>query len=125
MNATRVISFDLDDTLWPVGPVIAAAEAALFDWLAAHYPRTVRGHTLGSMRAMRTRLAARFPERSHDLTFLRRRALGDQFAAAGYAMPSSIAAASPICSTATSPRSRPAPPSRTRKSSKRCAPSRT
>jgi putative hydrolase of the HAD superfamily len=85
MNATRVISFDLDDTLWPVGPVIAAAEAALFDWLAAHYPRTVRGHTLGSMRAMRTRLAARFPERSHDLTFLRRRALGDQFAAAGYA----------------------------------------
>jgi len=85
MNSTRVISFDLDDTLWPVGPVIAAAEAVLFDWLATHYPRTVRGHTVGSMRAMRTRLAARFPDRSHDLTFLRRRALGDQFAAAGYA----------------------------------------
>lgn len=84
MKATRVISLDLDDTLWPVGPVIAAAEAALFDWLEARYPKTVRGHSVESMRAMRARIAARFPERSHDLTFLRRRALAVQFAAVGY-----------------------------------------
>jgi putative hydrolase of the HAD superfamily len=84
MKATRVISLDLDDTLWPVGPVIAAAEAALFDWLEARYPKTVRGHSVESMRAMRARIAARFPERSHDLTFLRRRALAAQFAAVGY-----------------------------------------
>ncbi len=37
------------------------------------------------MRAMRLRLASQFPERSHDLTFLRRYALAEQFAAAGYA----------------------------------------
>ena len=44
MSATRVISLDLDDTLWPVGPVIAAAEAALLDWLR----RAIRGPCAGT-----------------------------------------------------------------------------
>ena len=29
----RVIAFDLDDTLWYVGPVITRAESILADWL--------------------------------------------------------------------------------------------
>ena len=81
----RVISLDLDDTLWPVGPVIASAEAVLLDWLKARYPRAVRGHTIESMRAVRARIAIQYPERSHDLTFLRRHALALQFTAVGYA----------------------------------------
>jgi FMN hydrolase / 5-amino-6-(5-phospho-D-ribitylamino)uracil phosphatase len=85
MIATRVISLDLDDTLWPVGPVIASAEAILLDWLKARYPRAVRGHTIESMRAARARIAIQHPEPSHDLTFLRRHALALQLAAAGYA----------------------------------------
>jgi HAD superfamily hydrolase (TIGR01549 family) len=85
MITPRVISLDLDDTLWPVTPVIAAAEAVLLSWLRAHHPRAVQGHDVDSMRAMRARVAAQFPERSHDMTFLRRRALAEQFAAAGYA----------------------------------------
>jgi putative hydrolase of the HAD superfamily len=84
MIAPRVISLDLDDTLWPVAPVIAAAEAALFDWLKIRYPKAVHGHSVESMRSTRARVAAKFPERSHDLTFLRRRALAGQFASAGY-----------------------------------------
>lgn len=84
MIATRVISLDLDDTLWPVGPVIAAAEAALLGWLAERYPKSVQGHSLESMRALRARIAAQHPEKSHDLTFLRRRALARQLGAAGY-----------------------------------------
>jgi len=81
----RVLSLDLDDTLWPVAPVIAAAEAVLLDWLKARYPRAAHGHTIESMRARRARIAVRYPERSHDLTFLRRHSLARQFAAAGYA----------------------------------------
>ena len=84
MSATRVISLDLDDTLWPVAPVIAAAEAALHDWLTERYPRALHGHSFDTMRALRVRIAAQFPEQSHDLTFLRRRALASQFIAAGY-----------------------------------------
>ncbi len=85
MTATRIISLDLDDTLWPVAPVIAGAEAALCAWLEERYPEAARGQDVDSMRAMRLRIAAQFPERSHDLTFLRRRALAAQFAAAGHA----------------------------------------
>jgi putative hydrolase of the HAD superfamily len=80
----RVISFDLDDTLWPVAPVIARAETALFTWLEKRYPRTVQGHDIDSMRALRIQVAADFPERRHDFTFLRSRALAVQFKAAGY-----------------------------------------
>jgi HAD superfamily hydrolase (TIGR01549 family) len=84
MIAPRVLSLDLDDTLWPVAPVIAAAEKALFAWLEARYPQAAHGHSVDSMRELRARIAAQFPEQSHDLTFLRRRALAEQFIAAGY-----------------------------------------
>jgi hypothetical protein len=86
MIAPRVISLDLDDTVWPVAPVLAAAEIALLSWLRAHHPRAVQGLDIDSMRELRARIAERFPEQRHDMTFLRRRALGEQFAAAGYAV---------------------------------------
>jgi FMN hydrolase / 5-amino-6-(5-phospho-D-ribitylamino)uracil phosphatase len=85
MNAPLVLSLDLDDTLWPVGPVIAAAESELLSWLRTRYPLTVSGHDIDSMRALRAEVAERFPDRSHDMTFLRHRALKDLFAAAGHA----------------------------------------
>lgn len=85
MTDPLVLSFDLDDTLWPVAPVIAAAEDALLAWLRARYPRTVSGHDIESMRALRAAVAERFPEQGHDLTFLRHRALKDLFGAAGHA----------------------------------------
>jgi 2-haloalkanoic acid dehalogenase type II len=85
MNAPLVLSFDLDDTLWPVGPVIAAAESELLSWLRTRYPLTVSGHDMESMRALRAEVAERFPDRGHDMTFLRHRALKDLFAAAGHA----------------------------------------
>ncbi len=36
----RAISFDLDDTLWPIWPVIERAEKALVNWLSVHAPMT-------------------------------------------------------------------------------------
>ena len=84
MTEPLVLSFDLDDTLWPVGPVIAGAESALFSWLQQHYPRTVAGHSIESLRVLRTAVTERFPEQSHDLSFLRQRALRDLFGAAGH-----------------------------------------
>lgn len=84
MIAPLVLSFDLDDTLWPVGPVIAAAESALLAWLRARHPGAVGGHDAESLRALRAAVAERFPQHSHDLTFLRHRSLKDLFLAAGY-----------------------------------------
>lgn len=85
MNAPLVLSFDLDDTLWPVGPVIAAAERDLWSWLHERHPQTVGGHSIESLQAMRALTAERYPELGHDLTFLRRRSLKDLFEAAGHA----------------------------------------
>jgi putative hydrolase of the HAD superfamily len=84
MAIPLVLSFDLDDTLWPVVPVITAAENALLAWLRARYPSAVSGHDVESLRVLRAAVTGRFPEHSHDLTFLRHRALKDLFGAAGH-----------------------------------------
>jgi FMN hydrolase / 5-amino-6-(5-phospho-D-ribitylamino)uracil phosphatase len=79
MTIPLVLSFDLDDTLWPVAPVIAAAESELLSWLRAHHPQTVSRHDIETLREMRAQVADRFPQHAHDLTFLRHRALQDLF----------------------------------------------
>jgi putative hydrolase of the HAD superfamily len=89
MAEPLVLSFDLDDTLWPVTPVITAAENTLMSWLRERYPRTLTGHSTESLRALRAAVNEKYPEHSHDLTFLRHRALKDLFGAAGH--PESLA----------------------------------
>ena len=84
MNDPLVLSFDLDDTLWAVEPVMHAAEAAMLAWLKEHHPQLSQVQDRESLRAMRARIAARFPERSYDMTFLRHRALSEMFAATGH-----------------------------------------
>jgi len=84
MSAELVLSFDLDDTLWAVEPVILAAEGAMLAWLNERHPQMMRGHDRESMRAVRARLAEQYPERRHDMTFLRHRALAEMFAQAGH-----------------------------------------
>jgi FMN hydrolase / 5-amino-6-(5-phospho-D-ribitylamino)uracil phosphatase len=84
MNDPLVLSFDLDDTLWAVEPVMLAAEAAMLAWLRKNHPLTMHGQDRETLRAMRVRIAEQFPERSHDMTFLRHRALSEMFSAAGH-----------------------------------------
>jgi hypothetical protein len=40
LTTIKAITLDLDDTLWPVLPVIERAEKALDDWLGRHAPMT-------------------------------------------------------------------------------------
>ena len=66
------ITFDLDDTLWECGSVIAAAEQAFYEWLAAHYPRiTARLEPVALVNHRRAFFKTR-PELSHNLTELRK-----------------------------------------------------
>ena len=39
MKTYSVITFDLDNTLWPVEPSIIHAENELYNWLKIHYPK--------------------------------------------------------------------------------------
>lgn len=67
----RAITLDLDDTLWPIAPVIRRAESVLHDWLLQHAPATATRFPVEAMRALRSEFGRRHPERAHDLTWLR------------------------------------------------------
>ena len=64
----RAITLDLDDTIWPIGPVILRAENALGAWLREHAPRTAERFPLDAMRALRDEVAAEHPQLAHDFT---------------------------------------------------------
>lgn len=85
MHQIRAISLDLDDTLWDVGPVIRRAESTLWAWLADHYPRIPERYTPVAAGEIRAAVVSEFPERSHDLSFLRRTVLRRMATGAGYA----------------------------------------
>lgn len=68
MSPIRAISLDLDDTLWPIAPVIARAEERLDAWLKIHCPRAAVAYPIAAMRALRERVAAQNPHLSHDFT---------------------------------------------------------
>lgn len=72
----RAITIDLDETLWPVGPAIARAEAALQSWLETHAPAVAREFSPATMRAMRDELFATLEPGAHvDYGHVRRTVL--------------------------------------------------
>jgi len=64
----RAISLDLDDTLWPIEPVIVRAEQCLDAWLKTHCPQTAAAFPIAEMRSLRERISAEHPHLSHDFT---------------------------------------------------------
>jgi putative hydrolase of the HAD superfamily len=71
----RALSFDLDDTLWEVGPVLARAEATLGAWLAERHPRLAALHQPEPARLLRQQIIEEHPKRAHDLSFVRTESL--------------------------------------------------
>jgi len=84
MRDVQAVIFDLDDTLWEVGPVIVRAEHAMLGFLADRYPRVLELHTLDSMRDVRARMALEHPAMRHDFTWLRLESLRCHAREAGY-----------------------------------------
>ena len=83
MRPPRAITLDLDDTLWPIGPVIAPAEAALDAWLRAHAPGTARRWPVAAMRELRERIGRERTDLAHDFTEQRRLVLAHALADSG------------------------------------------
>jgi putative hydrolase of the HAD superfamily len=79
----RAITLDLDDTIWPIAPVIVRAENALGAWLREHAPRTAERFPLAAMRALRDEVAAEHPQLAHDFTRQRLISLERMLEAAG------------------------------------------
>jgi putative hydrolase of the HAD superfamily len=79
----RAITLDLDDTIWPIAPVIVRAENALGAWLREHAPRTAERFPLAAIRALRDEVAAEHPQLAHDFTRQRLISLERMLEAAG------------------------------------------
>ncbi len=74
--AIRSITIDLDETLWPVGPVIAKAEAALLAWMRAHAPAVAERFPPAAMRGLRDEIIKDVePHRRSDMGHVRRTAI--------------------------------------------------
>jgi len=83
-SRVQAISLDLDDTLWPIWPTIARAEAAVLAWLGRHAPATARLCAQpGEVRTARERMGRARPDLVHDLSALRRETIRSLLAQAG------------------------------------------
>jgi len=67
----KVLSFDLDDTLWPCLPTISRAETLLYQWLSDHVPVITQSYDMHQLRTMRSELFKCYPELAYDLSKLR------------------------------------------------------
>jgi HAD superfamily hydrolase (TIGR01549 family) len=79
----KAVLFDLDDTLWPIAPVISRAEIVLYDWLKANVPTTASRFSIDSMRARRLALMATDPRYQVDMWALRHAVLREALAECG------------------------------------------
>jgi putative hydrolase of the HAD superfamily len=79
----KLITFDLDDTLWDTAPVIVSAEATLRQWLTDHAPN-LGGVPVEHLWAIRERVLGQEPSLKHRISALRRRVLFHALEEAGY-----------------------------------------
>ncbi|MBA3981867.1 MAG: HAD family hydrolase [Alcanivorax sp.] len=84
MSRLKLITFDLDNTLWPVDEVIRRAERQCRDWISERYPDAAAAMTVARVRDIREQLLREKPGYLHNLTALRRDALAAGFRSAGY-----------------------------------------
>ena len=76
----RAISLDLDDTLWPIAPVIERVEQEVDVWLRENCPEVAAAWPIESLRALRDEVASEHPELAHDFGAQRRLTLRRAFA---------------------------------------------
>jgi putative hydrolase of the HAD superfamily len=83
MAAIKAVLFDLDDTLWPIVPVISRAEQLLQEWIRIHAPLAARDYSIDEMRRRRLALMEAEPRYAINLAALRHAVLERHFHEAG------------------------------------------
>ena len=67
----KCITFDLDDTLWAIEPVIIEAEQRFYTWLKENYPIVAENFDILSLRQLMKDTASDNPDIKHNLTKVR------------------------------------------------------
>jgi putative hydrolase of the HAD superfamily len=71
----KLISFDLDDTLWDGQSAVRTAQQAMHNWLAQHHPVVAEKALKGRYLELRKEVTNEHPELIHNLTFIRKEIL--------------------------------------------------
>lgn len=80
----RVITFDLDNTLWDVEPTLLRAEQVQQDWLRQHRPGAVEAYDHEALWEFKKSVWKRHPELLHHISRMRIQMLYELQIAAGY-----------------------------------------
>ena len=80
----KAVTFDLDDTLWPVWPAVGRAEQAMMDWLQCYAPRIVEQFGLDGLRELRDQITEQKPGLGHHISLMRILAMREAAERAGY-----------------------------------------
>lgn len=79
----RLLTFDLDDTLWDLAPVLIRAEETTYRWLQHHVPALCERFSLAELRSQRLQIARDDPRSAHRISELRLRGLRAALAQVG------------------------------------------
>jgi 2-haloalkanoic acid dehalogenase type II len=80
----KLVTFDLDNTLWDVDSVVLRAEQLMRGWIAERMPDFDARYPAAAMVELRTQLVAATPGLRHDLSKLREAVLYEAFSRAGH-----------------------------------------
>ena len=80
----RVITFDLDDTLWHTAPVIQKAEQAMYDWVIQQAPQAIPLMNPEKFDPIKQATYDKHPELAHQISEVRVIALQKALKQAGY-----------------------------------------
>ena len=69
----RLVTFDLDDTLWDVRPALLRAEARQWDWLESHFGDRIHRDNEQLHRQLKRSLLETSPELKHHISQFRQR----------------------------------------------------
>lgn len=79
----RLLTLDLDNTLWDTDPAIARAEQITHDWISNHCPQAASFYTLDAIREYRQQIAECYPELAFRVSKLREEVLRRVFLQSG------------------------------------------
>ena len=79
----KLLTFDLDNTLWETDSVISKAEQATVEWIDEHVPAAAHHYNLETLREIKKHLAQNRPDIRHKLSALRTEMLHQVFLRSG------------------------------------------
>ena len=91
--AIKLLTFDLDNTLWDVESIVTRAEKVMRAWIRDHHPEFVASFDFRHFMALREAVLQERLDIAHDLTELRLEVLRRAFRSVGYGLADAESAA--------------------------------